>query len=147
MLIVTGKSEAKFLRPQFPDLLTYHTLIFEDTPFLSAFPVFQAAVALITAVLSGAGCRLLVQGNSGNNRSAAVVVAYLIAAQDLSYEAAFRHVINIRRSIAPSDFLVAQLRAFEPFVRSQAAAAAPPSSGNSRKRAAPVEELYFEDRG
>ena len=138
VLIVAGEVETKFLRPQFPEQAVYRAMVLEDSPYVPIFPLLIEAVQWIRAALVQGG-RVLVHGNSGMSRSAAVVVGYLIAAENFTYDQAFRHVQSVRQCVSLSDSLKIQLKAFEPYVRSLPASGActvpaAPGPGGRRKR-------------
>jgi serine/threonine/tyrosine-interacting protein len=152
VLIVTSELEAKFLNPLFSDRLVYKTLVLEESPFVPIFPVLVEAIQWIRTVIREGG-RILVHGNSGMCRSAAVVMGYLIAFENFTFEQAHRHIQRIRHCISLSDSLRNQLRAFEPYVRSfqPAAAALPDGNSAGRKRGCDditpePAELFFEDK-
>jgi atypical dual specificity phosphatase len=70
---------------------------------------FDSSTAWIRDVLSDAESKLLVHCALGVSRSATIVIAYLMAAEGMSYSDAFSHVRARREIIDPNDGFRSQL--------------------------------------
>ncbi|GFN99174.1 serine/threonine/tyrosine-interacting protein [Plakobranchus ocellatus] len=69
--------EASFLRPNFPQHFNYLVLDIADSPTENIIKYFKQTRDFIDQCLQGGG-KILVHGNGGISRSAAVVVAYIM---------------------------------------------------------------------
>ena len=63
--------------------------------------------------------RVLVHCQAGQSRSAAIVLAYLMKYQDMSYEQAFERLRSVRPQVEPNVGFVRQLKVFEQRVRAK----------------------------
>jgi protein-tyrosine phosphatase len=73
---------------------------------------FGRVNAYVTAARK-AGGTVLVHCHGGVSRAAALVLAYLIGEEGLSYTTAWERLRKARPVVAPNDGFVQQLRAFE----------------------------------
>ncbi len=74
-------------------------------------PVMKEALPWISDALSDPDNRVLVHGAGGQSRCASVVIAYIMQAQGVSYQDAFKFVRGRRRGARPNPGFVKQLKA------------------------------------
>ncbi|XP_046981571.1 serine/threonine/tyrosine-interacting protein-like [Schistocerca americana] len=110
--------EAHFVRPNFPDQFKYLVLDIADSPNENIIQHFGTVRQFIDEGLN-AGGKVLVHGNAGISRSAALVLAYVMEKYGLSCSAAFGLVQQRRFCINPNEGFLAQLTEFEPIYRAQ----------------------------
>jgi hypothetical protein len=90
----------------------YLYLDFEDDPGVVLEPYIAQAIEFIQAA-TGAGKRVLVHCQQGQSRSASLVVAYLMATEQLGFNAALE-VVKLARPMAQPNFsFIRQLKQFE----------------------------------
>ncbi|CAG2163485.1 unnamed protein product [Oppiella nova] len=139
IICVRQQIEAHWIRPNFPLKYHYLTLDIADTPtqnIIQYFPsVCQPTVPLMHSCLiclsidpkvtkfiddcferNGA---VLVHGNAGISRSAALVIAYIMEKQNLSASQAIRVVQNKRFCIFPNEGFRQQLQEYEPILKAR----------------------------
>ncbi|XP_046487487.1 serine/threonine/tyrosine-interacting protein isoform X2 [Neodiprion pinetum] len=110
--------EAHFIKPNFPDRFQYLVLDIADTAHENIIQHFQKVKIYIDDALSSRG-RVLVHGNAGISRSAALVLAYMMETYGLTLRRAFEIVQRRRFCIIPNEGFLAQLREFEPIYQAQ----------------------------
>lgn len=98
---IAGECKFQYLRLPVADSLDENL-----TPYL------QTAIDFIEEGVQKQNCATLIHCHGGISRSAAVVIAYLMRSQGLSYDAAFQLVKAQRRAISPNSSFVKQLRAW-----------------------------------
>lgn len=110
--------EAHFIRPNFPDRFQYLVLDIADTATENIIQHFQRVKAFIDEGLNSGG-QVLVHGNAGISRSAALVLAYVMETYGLSQTRAYAIVQQRRFCINPNEGFMAQLREYEPIYQAQ----------------------------
>jgi len=110
--------EAHFIRPNFPDDFKYLVLDIADTATENIIQHFQRVKAFIDEGLNSGG-QVLVHGNAGISRSAALVLAYIMETYGLSQTRAYAIVQQRRFCINPNEGFMAQLREYEPIYQAQ----------------------------
>ncbi|KAJ8672375.1 hypothetical protein QAD02_003634 [Eretmocerus hayati] len=113
IVCVRQNIEANFVKPNFPGKFVYLVLDIADSATENIIQHFQQVRVFISEALNHGG-RVLVHGNAGISRSAALVIAYLMETFGLSHLDAFSIVQQRRFCINPNDGFMAQLREFEP---------------------------------
>ncbi|XP_070542299.1 serine/threonine/tyrosine-interacting protein B-like [Ptychodera flava] len=104
--------EANFIKPNFPEDFRYLVLDVADRPTENIIRHFVIAKEFIDDCLSQGG-KVLVHGNAGISRSAALVVAYVMETFGLTYKEAFRYVQQRRFCINPNEGFAHQLTEYE----------------------------------
>uniref|UniRef100_A0A0G4IAX9 Uncharacterized protein n=1 Tax=Chromera velia CCMP2878 TaxID=1169474 RepID=A0A0G4IAX9_9ALVE len=113
VLIVREPDEAPFLKPKFAHLgIKYEVLEVRDNPYEKILAHFAELKAYIGNILHGGG-RLLVHGNAGMSRSAAVVIAYVMEVFNLPCDQAHHYVLSRRHCISLNEGFKNQLREYE----------------------------------
>ncbi|XP_044530891.1 serine/threonine/tyrosine-interacting protein-like [Gracilinanus agilis] len=112
VICIRQSLEAKFIQPNFPQFLTYLVLDIADNPVENITDFFPKSKEFIDGGLQ-AGGKVLVHGNAGLSRSAAIVVAYIMETFRMSFKDAFMHVKGRRFCICPNDGFIHQLRLYE----------------------------------
>ncbi|KAI3377754.1 hypothetical protein L3Q82_008898, partial [Scortum barcoo] len=104
--------EANFIKPNFPHTFRYLVLDIADNPvenIIRFFPTKKKVFNKQSCLLG----KVLVHGNAGISRSAALVIAYLMETFGMKYRDAFSHVQERRFCINPNVGFVHQLQEYE----------------------------------
>ncbi|XP_022598922.1 serine/threonine/tyrosine-interacting protein isoform X2 [Seriola dumerili] len=101
--------EANFIKPNFPHTFRYLVLDIADNPVENIIRFFPTTKEFIDSCLATGG-KVLVHGNAGISRSAALVIAYLMETFGMKYRDAFSHVQERRFCINPNVGFVHQLQ-------------------------------------
>ncbi|KAM4602622.1 serine/threonine/tyrosine-interacting protein isoform 2-T2 [Polymixia lowei] len=104
--------EANFIKPNFPHTFRYLVLDIADNPVENIIRFFPMTKEFIDSCLETGG-KVLVHGNAGISRSAALVIAYLMETFGMKYRDAFSHVQERRFCINPNVGFVHQLQEYE----------------------------------
>uniref|UniRef100_A0A3Q3VK01 Uncharacterized protein n=1 Tax=Mola mola TaxID=94237 RepID=A0A3Q3VK01_MOLML len=99
--------EANFIKPNFPH--TFRYLVLDIAFFLQCFCFTKEFIDSCLAT----GGKVLIHGNAGISRSAALVIAYLMETFGMKYRDAFSHVQERRFCINPNVGFVHQLQEYE----------------------------------
>ncbi|XP_011301000.1 serine/threonine/tyrosine-interacting protein [Fopius arisanus] len=110
--------EANFIKPNFPDKFKYLVLNIADVATENIIQHFPTVKSFIDEGLSSQG-HVLVHGNAGISRSAALVLAYVMQMYGLSHTRAYALVQQRRFCINPNEGFMAQLREYEPIYQAQ----------------------------
>ncbi|XP_076657110.1 serine/threonine/tyrosine-interacting protein [Halictus rubicundus] len=110
--------EANFIKPNFPDKFKYLVLNIADTATENIIQHFQKVKTFIDEGLSSGG-QVLVHGNAGISRSAALVLAYVMETYGLSQTRAYAMVQQRRFCINPNEGFMTQLKEYEPIYQAQ----------------------------
>lgn len=105
--------EANYIKPNFPDIFKYLVLDVidsQDELILKQFPLVKH---FIDECLACQG-KVLLHGNGGLSRSAAFMIAYIMATYGLPYTKAFLFVQEKRYCINPNEGFARQLMEYEP---------------------------------
>uniref|UniRef100_A0A8C7MXW1 Serine/threonine/tyrosine interacting protein n=1 Tax=Oncorhynchus kisutch TaxID=8019 RepID=A0A8C7MXW1_ONCKI len=115
MVCVRQDIEANFIKPNFPHKFRYLVLDIADNPvenIIRYFPMVSFSMWWIMSHSISVG-KVLVHGNAGISRSAALVIAYLMETFGIKYRDAFSHVQERRFCINPNVGFVHQLQEYE----------------------------------
>ncbi|MGH0180374.1 UNVERIFIED_CONTAM: hypothetical protein FKN15_004031 [Acipenser sinensis] len=104
--------EANFIKPNFPQKFRYLVFDIADNPVENIIRYFPRMKEFIDGCLQNGG-KVLVHGNAGISRSAALVIAYLMETFGVKYRDAFSHVQERRFCINPNVGFVHQLQEYE----------------------------------
>ncbi|XP_061429506.1 serine/threonine/tyrosine-interacting protein [Lethenteron reissneri] len=104
--------EANFIKPNFPDCVRYLVLNIADSPVDNIIRYFPMTKDFIDGCLQSGG-KVLVHGNAGISRSAALVIAYIMETFGLKYRDAFVYLQQRRFCINPNVGFVNQLQEYE----------------------------------
>ncbi len=96
----------------FAPALQYHAVPVCDVPEADLAPLLPAAVDFIASARA-AGGTVLVHCLAGVSRSAAVVLAYLVASQRWPLAQALAHLRNLRPTVSPNLGFMGQLVAWD----------------------------------
>ncbi|XP_011694638.1 PREDICTED: serine/threonine/tyrosine-interacting protein-like isoform X1 [Wasmannia auropunctata] len=110
--------EANLIRPNFPNTFKYLVLEIADTIMENIIQHFKKVKAFIDEALSSNG-RVLVHGNAGISRSAALVLAYVMQTYEVSQMRAYSIVQQRRFCINPNEGFMNQLREYEPIYQAE----------------------------
>lgn len=105
--------EANFVKPNFPDHFSYLVLDVADLPTDNIIRHFPKVKAFIDDCLYKGG-KVLIHGNAGISRSAALMIAFIMETHGLTYREAFLHVQHRRFCINPNEGFTQQLMEYEP---------------------------------
>uniref|UniRef100_A0A8C4ZPF4 Serine/threonine/tyrosine-interacting protein n=1 Tax=Gadus morhua TaxID=8049 RepID=A0A8C4ZPF4_GADMO len=104
--------EANFIKPNFQHTFRYLVLDIADNPVENIIRFFPMTKEFIDSSIDTGG-KVLVHGNAGISRSAALVIAYLMETFGMKYRDAFSHVQERRFCINPNVGFVHQLQEYE----------------------------------
>ncbi|XP_029165202.1 serine/threonine/tyrosine-interacting protein-like isoform X1 [Nylanderia fulva] len=110
--------EANLIKPNFPHNFKYLVLDIADTVTESIIQHFKKVKVFIDESLNSNG-RVLVHGNAGISRSAALVLAYVMETYGISHMEAYLIVQQRRFCINPNDGFMMQLREYEPIYKAE----------------------------
>ncbi|KAK0163389.1 hypothetical protein PV327_007074 [Microctonus hyperodae] len=110
--------EAHFIKPNFPDIFKYLVLDIADTTSENIIQHFKQVKDFIDEGLNSGG-KILVHGNAGISRSAALVLAYVMEKYNYSRSEAFAIVQQRRFCVNPNEGFLAQLHEYEPIYQAQ----------------------------
>ncbi|XP_033961990.1 serine/threonine/tyrosine-interacting protein isoform X2 [Pseudochaenichthys georgianus] len=108
--------EANFIKPNFPHSFRYLVLDIADNPVENIIRCFPSVSYKTKEFIDGClatGGKVLLHGNAGISRSAALVIAYLMETFGMKYRDAFSHVQERRFCINPNVGFVHQLQEYE----------------------------------
>ncbi|NXF12430.1 STYX protein, partial [Smithornis capensis] len=119
VICIRQNIEANFIKPNFQQLFRYLVLDIADNPvenIIRFFPMVKIPSihtnVLIPFFISSSG-KVLVHGNAGISRSAALVIAYIMETFGVKYRDAFTYVQERRFCINPNAGFVHQLQEYE----------------------------------
>ncbi|XP_072750243.1 serine/threonine/tyrosine-interacting protein isoform X2 [Anoplolepis gracilipes] len=118
IICIRQSIEANFIKPNFPLTFKYLVLDIADTMTENIIKHFKKVKEFIDESLSSNG-RVLVHGNAGISRSAALVVAYIMETYELSQVQADIIVRQRRFCINPNEGFIMQLREYEPIYKAE----------------------------
>ncbi|XP_076252814.1 serine/threonine/tyrosine-interacting protein-like [Rhynchophorus ferrugineus] len=119
IICVRQDVEAHFIRPQINDpSFTYLTLDIADQVTENIIRFFPKVRTFIDEALSK-NFKVLVHGNSGNSRSATLVLAYIMEKFGLGLSEALDFVKTKRASVNPNEGFCAQLSEYEPIYKAR----------------------------
>ncbi|KAG5869447.1 hypothetical protein JTB14_026091 [Gonioctena quinquepunctata] len=108
-----------FIKPQIMDpAFAYLTLDIADDVTENIIRFFPKVRQFIDEALSN-NCKVLVHGNSGNSRSATLVLAYIMEKYGLTCSEALHYVKEKRASVDPNEGFRAQLIEYEPIYKAR----------------------------
>ncbi|XP_011161895.1 serine/threonine/tyrosine-interacting protein isoform X1 [Solenopsis invicta] len=110
--------EANLIRPNFPNNFKYLVLEIADTKTENIIQHFKRVKIFIDEALNMGG-RVLVHGNAGISRSAALVVAYIMETYEISQMHAYSLVQQRRFCIKPNEGFMTQLSEYEPIYQAE----------------------------
>ncbi|XP_012538997.1 serine/threonine/tyrosine-interacting protein isoform X2 [Monomorium pharaonis] len=118
IICVRHAIEANLIKPNFPNIFKYLVLEIADTMTENIIQHFKMVKVFIDEALNMGG-RVLVHGNAGISRSAALVLAYVMETLEISQTRAFALVQQKRGCINPNLGFMTQLREYEPIYQAQ----------------------------
>ncbi|KAK9503180.1 hypothetical protein O3M35_011805 [Rhynocoris fuscipes] len=118
IICVRHTLEAQFIRANFLEHFKYLILDIADSGTQNIIQHFPTVRDFINDTLESGG-KVLVHGNGGISRSAALVLAYVMEKYGLSSKDAYELVQQRRFCINPNEGFMAQLREFEPIYKAQ----------------------------
>lgn len=118
IICVRQAIEANFVKPNFPHKFKYLVLDIADTMTENIIQHFKKVKVFIDESLNLNG-RVLVHGNAGISRSAALILAYIMETYELSQVQAYMLVQQRRFCINPNEGFIMQLREYEPIYKAE----------------------------
>uniref|UniRef100_A0A0F7Z5D0 Serine/threonine/tyrosine-interacting protein-like n=1 Tax=Crotalus adamanteus TaxID=8729 RepID=A0A0F7Z5D0_CROAD len=112
VICIRQNIEANFIKPNFQHLFRYLVLDIADNPIENIIRFFPMTKEFIDGSLQTGG-KVLVHGNAGISRSAALVIAYIMETFGVKYRDAFTYVQERRFCINPNAGFVHQLQEYE----------------------------------
>ncbi|RLV98278.1 hypothetical protein DV515_00010935 [Chloebia gouldiae] len=109
VICIRQNIEANFIKPNFQQLFRYLVLDIADNPVENIIRFFPMTKEFIDGSLQSGG-KVLVHGNAGISRSAALVIAYIMETFGVKYRDAFTYVQERRFCINPNAGFVHQLQ-------------------------------------
>ncbi|XP_044749193.1 serine/threonine/tyrosine-interacting protein-like [Coccinella septempunctata] len=118
IVCVRDSSEAHFIYPQMTDNYTYLTLDIVDSEFEGILKHIPVVTKFINTARNRHG-KVLVHGNTGISRSAALVLGYVMKTYNYSYTQALRLVKQKRGCVNPNPGFASQLNEYEVIYKTQ----------------------------
>eukprot|EP00123_Amoebidium_parasiticum_P008791 comp19026_c0_seq1/m.21421 comp19026_c0_seq1/g.21421 ORF comp19026_c0_seq1/g.21421 comp19026_c0_seq1/m.21421 type:complete len:233 (-) comp19026_c0_seq1:282-980(-) len=118
IVCIREPQEAPFVRCNFEGRISYLVIEVHDSPgenIIHHFPRFRD---FVNGSLSQGG-RVLVHGNAGISRSAALLIAYVMERNGMGYDEAYLMVQSRRFCINPNEGFCAQLSEYEPIYKAR----------------------------
>ncbi|KAL4656250.1 serine/threonine/tyrosine-interacting protein [Arapaima gigas] len=112
IICVRQDIEANFIKPNFPLKFRYLVLDIADNPMENIIRYFPVTKEFVDGSLQTGG-KVLIHGNAGISRSAALVIAYLMETFGIKYREAFTYVQERRFCINPNVGFVHQMQEYE----------------------------------
>jgi len=135
--------ESNIIKPNFPDHFKYQVLDIADTVHQNIIQHLPLTRAFIQDALQSKG-KVLIHGNAGISRSAAIVIGYVMEQYGVPYRDAFQLVQCKRFCINPNAHFENQLTEYEAIFRARHAfggsmMAAPNNGVNTKRKHEDVE--------
>lgn len=130
IICIRQSIEANFVRPNFPQHFNYLVLDIADCPTENIIKHFRQTKDFIDQCLQSGG-RILVHGNGGISRSAAVITAYIMVKFSLTCSEAISWVRSRRYCISLNEGFQHQLLEYEHIYKAQLFNSAIESSSQS----------------
>lgn len=112
VVCVRASVEGHIIRPQHPDHFHYMVLDMDDSNLEMIIPKVKAVTEYIDECLNSNG-KVLVHGNAGMCRSAALVVGYIMSKFGVTFKKANKYVQSKRFCICIKDAFAYQLTEYE----------------------------------
>jgi len=110
--------ESNIIKPNFPTEFTYKVLDIADSVEQNIIQFLPQTRAFIDEALQSQG-KVLIHGNAGISRSAAIVIGYVMEKFGVGYKEAFHFVQQKRFCISPNIHFENQLTEYEPIFRAR----------------------------
>jgi len=110
--------EANVIKPNFPEDFTYQVLEIADSIDQNIIQFLPRTKSFIDEALKSQG-KVLIHGNAGISRSAAIVIGYVMEKFGVSYKQAFQFVQSKRFCVNPNNNFMHQLIEYEPIFRAR----------------------------
>uniref|UniRef100_A0A1B6M9D4 Tyrosine-protein phosphatase domain-containing protein n=1 Tax=Graphocephala atropunctata TaxID=36148 RepID=A0A1B6M9D4_9HEMI len=130
--------EAHFIKPNFPEIFQYLIMNIADSVVENIICHFPVVKGFIDKCLACGG-KVLIHGNGGISRSAALAIAYIMETYSLSLKDAFTLVQQSRFCVNPNEGFMAQLAEFEPIYKAHQAILLGQSSGGPTRYKRPLD--------
>ncbi|XP_041352275.1 serine/threonine/tyrosine-interacting protein A-like [Gigantopelta aegis] len=111
-------AESHFVKPNFPECFWYLTLDIADTATENIIQHIPKVKRFVDECLHKGG-KVLIHGNAGISRSAALVIAYVMEKYGLSHKDAYFYVQQRRFCINPNEGFSQQLKEYEPIYQAR----------------------------
>lgn len=118
IICIRQSIEAHFIRPNFQESFKYLVLDIADVSTANIIQLLPQVRDFIDSCYASGG-NVLVHGNAGISRSAALVIGYIMEKYGLSYKEAYVHVQQKRFCINPNEGFTQQLIEYEPIYRAR----------------------------
>lgn len=115
VVCVRSVHEAHLIRANHQDHFQYLIVQMEDSEFQSLIPYLKTVSVFIEQCLNSGG-KVLVHGNAGMSRSAALVIGYIMAKYGVTFKKSARYVQSKRFCICVNKFKQ-QLKDYEPIYK------------------------------
>lgn len=118
IICVRHELEASFIQPNFPEKFVYSVINLADATTTNIIPFLPQVKQFIDNCFKNGG-KVLVHGNAGISRSAALVIGYVMETKGLPYMDAFSLVQVKRHCISPNEGFMHQLKEYEPIYKAK----------------------------
>eukprot|EP00041_Stephanoeca_diplocostata_P017086 m.339974 g.339974 ORF g.339974 m.339974 type:complete len:215 (+) comp20588_c0_seq17:275-919(+) len=112
IVCVRQHGEARFVRPNFPDIFTYLVFDISDEATENILQHIDEVSRFLDNAISTGG-KVLMHGNAGISRSGSLLIAYIMRKYQLSYSKALQAVQLRRFCVSPNQGFAAQLMEYE----------------------------------
>lgn len=118
LICIRHVMESNIIKPNFPGEFTYKVLDVSDTFDQNIIQFLPETRSFIDGALQSQG-KVLIHGNAGISRSAAIVIGYVMEKFGVAYKEAFQYVQMKRFCVNPNNHFVHQLVEYEPIFRAR----------------------------
>lgn len=110
-IMIVRSAIERIIAAKYPEEFKYHIVEIPDVPTVSLLPYLGGCKEFLDEGRASGG--VLVHCDSGISRSAAVVIAYVMQEQNMSYDQAFQYVSDRRCCVHPNLGFMHQLSEYE----------------------------------
>ncbi|XP_059087756.1 serine/threonine/tyrosine-interacting protein B-like [Tigriopus californicus] len=119
IVCVRGPMERNVIKPRLPDRFQYLVIDLAESEFESVLPLVSKLHTFINEAMAQGG-RVLIHGNCGSCRSAALACGYLMHELRCTVDVAFACIYRRRCNIVAYEPFMQQLKELEPIIQAQA---------------------------
>ncbi|KAL7412281.1 protein-tyrosine phosphatase-like protein [Mrakia frigida] len=137
IVCIRDKQEAFLVKPRFPEHFVYLTLDISDHEDQNLIRIFPQTRNFIDDAIAHGGT-VFVHCNGGISLGPSVVVGYVMAKRQTTYEEALKWVQSRRYCISPNQGFMYQLKEYEPIYRATLSAEAAALAASSNPTPSPA---------
>lgn len=121
IVCIRGPLERNIIKPRLPDRFQYLVLDLAESEFESVLPLVNQLLTFVNQAMAEGG-RVLIHGNCGSCRSAALTCGYLMHELHCTADVAFTCILRCRANVVAYQPFMQQLRELESMIQAQSQA-------------------------